>query len=164
MYILGIDPSGDGTSGFCLMNSDCEIILIKELHRKRFAKTEMYWDYHIKFIERIIKTCKNNIIVAIEDFILNPKKANRFVGNEMNTSRLLGIIQHYCFNSTDCLIKIVKPAVCQSSISDEYLSTNKIIVKSKRGYDTPYGSVISNHVKDAIRIAVYVNKDINKGV
>lgn len=162
-YIMSIDPGGDGCSGFCFVDNEFKKIDLSEIRRNNYNTDEEYWKMHIDRIRKYNIACKGRLIVVIEDFLFNPKRANQFAGSRMETSKLIGIIQLYCFISK-IPIQLVKPLDHLSRFKDDVLCKLGIIVKTSRGFDTTDGITLSNHTKDALRIAVFYNKIYNKGV
>ena len=156
-YILGTDPSGEGTSGFCLINNELKVINVSELNRHNFQTDVLYWDAHLEKIKKLFRACSGQLIVAIEDFLLNPRKANQFAGSRMETSKLIGIVQHYC-GTHSIAIQTIKPIDHLSRFKDSTLCNLGVMLKTPRGYNTLEGTSLSSHTKDALRIAVYYNK------
>lgn len=157
-YILGIDPSGDGSSGFCLMENTFKIINISELDRRNYSSDVLYWNAHLEKIKIFTQACNKQIIIAIEDFLFNPKRANQFAGSRMDTSKLIGIIQYYCNIVLNIPVQMIKPLDHLSRFKDSVLCNLNIIIKTPRGYNTVDGISLSNHTKDALRIATFYNK------
>lgn len=163
-YILGIDPSGNGTSGFCLLEVSpikTRIINLSEVCLNSFNDLVAYWNAHLEKIKLFDRACKGKLVIAVEDFLLNPKKAKQLAGSRMETSKLIGIIQLYCCTALEIPVIMIKPMDHLSRFTDSVLCDLEIINKTKRGYNTPDGISLSNHTKDALRIAVFYNKLFN---
>lgn len=165
-YILALDPSGNfeegkGTTGCCLLNAHTkQIILTTNIKAKSFPTKEAYWAAHIDFLVKFTGLYKD-VIIVMEDFTLNPKKALQQSYSKMETPKLIGIIQLACAEHK-WPIKMQLPVEVKSRWPDTFLERKNIIVKRTRGHVTPAGLSVSRHEKDAIRHAVHYASFYNK--
>lgn len=160
-YILGLDPSGSGTTGFCLLDTEKNKIKnLSDICVNNFKDVISYWDAHLTKIEKFYRACNNDLIVAMEDFIVSPKKAKQFIGSRMETNRLIGVIMHFCKNE-GIPLKMIRPIDHLSRFTDTTLCELDIIQKTKRGYSILDGTSLNSHTKDAIRLAVFYDKLFN---
>lgn len=95
-----MDPSGafdegKGTTGYCVMNHNKEIIEWGNLKAGQYMTAEEYWDAHLQLIESMMK--KYKCILVLEDYLLYANKAESQINSRMETCRLIGLIQWYCF-------------------------------------------------------------------
>ena len=109
-FIIGIDPSGaywegKGTTGYSVFHApDNRFIELGTIQAAGQVCAEAYWDKHIKLLERIIfsqrgkkKSKASKTIVVIEDYFLYAEKAESQINSRMETSKLIGILQHWCY-------------------------------------------------------------------
>lgn len=161
-FILAIDPSGNfqegkGTTGWAVLEqSSMKITNAGNLYAKKYNTKELYWQAHLKLIETYHKKYKNKLIVVIEDYILYESKAQNQINSRMETSKLIGVIQHYCWQFNIPYVMQLANEV-KKRWSDEILHYKKILVYSKTKEVLPNrkGVLIDRHCKDAIRHAVH---------
>lgn len=165
--ILAIDPSGNfeegkGTTGTCLF--DCKnnsIVEVHDIHAKHYDSKENYWQAHIDYIENILKKFPN-LILVIEDFTLDPRRALQQSHSKMETPKLIGILQHYC-QQNDIPYKMQRAVDVKNRWADHILEYKKYIIKKNNmHYLLDYNRPISRHCKDAIRHAVHYATFYNK--
>lgn len=159
-HILAIDPSGNfeegkGTTGTCIF--DCEndkIIATKDISAKDFSSKEIYWQAHIEYLEAVLDTFKDTIIV-IEDFTLDPRRALQQSHSKMETPKLIGILQLYC-QQHQIPYKMQRAVEVKNRWADHILEYKGYIEKRNRMYYLPYCKYpMSRHCKDAIRHATH---------
>lgn len=168
-FILALDPSGSfcegkGTTGWCVFNcKDNKVIHAGSISAKKFDSMEAYWDAQINLIDYWRKRFKNNLLLVVEDYILYESKAMSQVHSHMETSKLLGVIQYYCFLNR--IPYIMEPAsVVKNRWSNKILLYKKYIKKYKKNFYIPLHKKepIDRHCLDAIRHAVHVATFKNK--
>jgi hypothetical protein len=162
--VLSIDPSGSfyegkGTTGWCLFDAiNMEVLDIGTIHAADYDDMEAYWDAHIELIKEISQDfLPERILVIIEDYVLYKDSAQVQTNSRMETSKLIGVIQHYCWRFKIHywmqLAAEVKPRW-----SDSILEHKGILVKQKGRYivSNRYRQIATNgHIRDAIRHAVH---------
>ncbi len=156
-HILGIDPGQ--ISGFCLMKQD-KPIYVSDIKLETYNSLIEFWSAHLERIQTFVSACKDSLIVVVEDFILNPRRANQFAGSRMETSKLIGIIEHFC-GVRNIPLHLTKPVEHQSQFSDKVLLKLGYMVRTPRGFNTMEDLCLSNHSKDALRLAVHYQKCYN---
>ena len=171
-HILAFDPSGNfeegkGTTGVCLFDSENnKIINTWNISASDFETKEAYWQEHINLIEAT-KLKFNKLIIVIEDFMLDPKRALQQSHSRMETPKLIGIIQLQC-KMNNIPYAMQRPTDVKTRWADYILEYKNYIIKYKRSYVLPgTNKSISRHCKDAIRHAVHYhtfkNKEIKNG-
>lgn len=159
-YILAIDPSGNfeegkGTTGICIF--DCKnncIDGIRDIHASAYNSKEDYWQAHVDYIKQA-KDVLTNVIVVIEDFTLDPRRAMQQSHSKMETPKIIGIMQLFC-TKNDIAYKMQRPVDVKNRWTDHILEYKKYIEKRNRMYYLPNRDhPISRHCKDAIRHAVH---------
>ena len=165
-HILALDPSGDftkgkGTTGVCYMNAYNNYIEVFEIKALDFTDKEIYWDKVIQTIAGY-KAVFNDIVVVVEDYILYAEKAENQIHSLLETPRLIGIIQWYCYtNNIPCYLEFA--SIVKNRWTLAILEHKGYIKKNGRSY-TIAGQPFSNHCVDALRHAVHYATFINKGV
>ena len=167
--ILGIDPSGSfyegkGTTGWCILNATDNVIsLADSLHAKDYAKPEIYWDRHLALIKEYQKRYQKRLIVVMEDYVLYATKASDQINSRMETCKLIGIIQHFCWMH-DIPYEMQLAAQVKNRWTDTILEHKRYIKVKGQKYILPFsGEPLNRHCKDAIRHAVHYANFKNKG-
>lgn len=165
-YILALDPSGNfeegkGTTGCCLFSADKkDIISTWTIKATDYNSKEAYWNAHIECIRKFT-LLYNNLIIVMEDFTLNPKRALQQSHSKMETPKLIGAIQLACAEN-NWPIKMQLPVEAKSRWPDSFLERKHILKRLNRGHATMAGQIVSRHEKDAVRHAVHFNSFYNK--
>ncbi len=167
--ILAIDPSGNfeegkGTTGLCLFGADENAILkLRDLSAVNFKIKEDYWSEHLRVIE-LAKRDFPNLIIVMEDFTLDPKRAMQQSHSKMETSKLIGIIQLHC-STHNIPYTMQRASEVKSRWANNILEYKGYIVRGKSAYKLPKtNQIMSRHCRDAIRHAVHYNTFKNKEV
>lgn len=163
MRILAIDPSGSynegkGQSGWVVME-DSKIITFGILKATDYDTKEDYWLAHSELInEKVWENTKTEIV--IENFRLYGHRASAQINSEMETVRLLGHLEMWCFNEN---IKINYQMAVQvkKRFSDDILLRLNYITKDNNGRYYINGINVAGHVVDALRHACLF--DLTKG-
>lgn len=165
--ILAIDPSGNfeegkGTTGTCLFDVvNNKIHTLKDIHASAYNTKEEYWQAHIDYIQQVLVNFPS-LILVIEDFALDPRRAMQQSYSKMETPKLIGILQHYC-QQQNIIYKMQRPAEVKKRWEDRILEFKGYIVKRNRMYYLPQATKpMSRHCKDAIRHAVHYHTFYNK--
>ena len=168
-YIIGIDPSGNfhegkGTTGCCVFSATADAVLSTcSIHSTNYLCQEDYWKAIIEFIFKNYMKHPNSIVV-IEDYLLYADKAKSQINSKMETPKLIGVLQYYCYQ---CDIPVVFQTASQVKTrwADNILQYKGYIKKHNRTFIIPKtGKPIDRHAKDAIRHAVHYNTFKNKEV
>ena len=165
--ILAIDPSGNfnegkGISGWVLMEeTNGKIIKFGAIDASTSIDMEEHWDKHIDLIMNMDKEYED-IVVVIEDYMLQASKAMSQTNSRMETPKLIGVVQYFCW------IKDIK-LVMQTPVSvkrrwKDFLLSKKGYMEmetrtSRAGISYAYCSIngfrVNGHVIDALRHAVH---------
>ena len=165
--ILAIDPSGNfeegkGTTGTCLF--DCttnHIINLKNIQAKDYPTKEEYWQAHLNMIRTASKQ-RPDIVIVMEDFTLDPRRAMQQSHSKMETPKLIGIIQLYC-QQNNIKYAMQRAVDVKTRWADHILEYKKYIFKKNRMYYIAESTTpMSRHCKDAIRHAVHYATFYNK--
>lgn len=169
-FILALDPSGNytegkGTTGWCVFNAlDDKVIKAGSISASDFTTKECYWQAHLDLISKMQKQYKSNLIVVIEDYLLYASKAKDQINSRMETPKLIGIVQLFCYGKGI-------PYWMQNASEVKLRWENKIlhykgyIIEYKRGYAIPQTKdKIDRHCLDSIRHAVHYANFKNKEV
>lgn len=160
-YIIGIDPSGafyegKGTTGYSIFFApENKFIDLGVIKATGHIAAESYWHKHLHFLQSFLYSARgkrkhreDNVILVIEDYLLYASKAESQIYSRMETSKLIGIIQHWCWvnNIPYCM----QPAnQVKKRWSDEILEHKGYIKKKNGRYD------VCEHTRDSMRHAVH---------
>ena len=165
--ILAIDPSGNfeegkGTTGVCLFNAkDMQILNVCNISAKDYQTKEEYWQKHIDLINEINEVF-HSVLVVIEDFTLDPRRALQQSHSKMETPKLIGIMQLHC-TKNNIPYKMQRAVEVKNRWADHILEYKQYIIKRNRmHYIANRPMPISRHCKDAIRHAVHYATFYNK--
>ena len=158
--LLSLDPSGSftegkGTTGYCFYDAaEKKIILCDELTAYAYATKEEYWNAHILLIEQLSEQYPEFTIV-MEDYLLYANKAEEQINSRLETPKLIGILQHYCWLRR-IPVHMQTASEVKSRWNNEILLHKGIIVAKGKGFALPdTDQVISRHCIDAIRHATH---------
>ena len=171
--ILAIDPSGNfeegkGTTGICLFDAvHMQVLSVCNISAREYKTKEEYWQKHIDLINDVNNKFEN-VLVVIEDFTLDPRRALQQSHSKMETPKLIGIIQLHC-TKNNIQYKMQRAVEVKNRWADHILEYKQYITKRNRMYYIKNSSMpISRHCKDAIRHAVhystFYNKEDNNGI
>lgn len=151
--VLGIDPSGHfkegaGTTGWCLLLAEdygrtVKLLETGELFSGHFQSPEDYWLDHFRLIDSKRSADELPFHVSMEHYVLYANKAKAQINSEMETSQLIGAIRCHC--AKEYINLALRPA---SMVKDRWSDH----ILARKGIDV---TVMSNHMKDAIRHAVH---------
>lgn len=166
-HILAIDPSGafdegNGTTGWCIADAQTKkIITTGYIRAEKFPCAQAYWDAHLNVINEQIRRYKH-ILVVIEDYVLYADKAKAQINSKMETCKLIGVLQHYCYC---CKIpfSMQLAAAVKKRWSDKMLQHKGVIVQIGTDWILPGQEyVLNKHVLDSIRHVVHYMTFRNK--
>ena len=166
-HVLAIDPSGNfkegkGTTGWVLMQLPNKLIKCGTIKAFNYKTQEAYWNAHTKLLETYINKYSKNLIVVLEDYILYENRAYNQINSQIETCRLLGILQWYCWKRKQKYI-IETAAQVKTRWSDYILTEKGIIMYVKRKpIHASTGLELNNHTKDALRHALHFSYCKNK--
>lgn len=175
-WIIAIDPSGNynegkGTSGYCLYNAaDKEIKEVGQISARDYNTQETYWEAHcflLKSIMRLYGIEREEIVVVIEDYTLDPRRAMQQSHSRMETPKVIGILQHSCYmRGIKTILQFNHEA--KSRWTDKILLHENLIVQKNNAYylteDTDFEHCLNDHKRDAIRHAMHFATFKNKAV
>lgn len=161
-YILALDPSGNyhegkGTTGWCIFSvADKRISKANSISAKKHECMETYWDAHLALLkEHVDKYGKDNIIIIIEDYLLYASKAADQINSKMETPKLIGLLQWWCYKNG--VAYHMQPAsLVKKRWSNDILHYKGYIKKEGKTYVIPHiKNDITRHSLDAVRHAVH---------
>ena len=160
-YIIGIDPSGafyegKGTTGYCIYFApEDKFIDAGVIKASGHIAAESYWHKHLAFLENFLYSARgrrknrvNNVILVIEDYLLYANKAESQIYSRMETSKLIGIIQHWCW--THEVPYCMQPAAQVKQRWADPILEHKGYIKKKNG---KYN--VCEHTRDSMRHAIH---------
>ena len=158
--ILAIDPSGNfeegkGTTGACIYDiQNHEVIEIFTIQAVNFTSKEDYWQAHLDRI-LVMRRHYKDLIVVMEDFMLDPNRAMQQSYSKMETPKLIGIVQNFCY-ARQVPYFMQRAAEVKKRWSDKILLHKEIIQKVKHNYYlNDSHDLVNGHCRDAIRHAVH---------
>ena len=166
--ILALDPSGSfnevkGTTGWCIFNTkENRITKSGFLQAAGRPCAEQYWDSHLDLIEKYRLKYGTDFVVVCEDYLLYLNKARAQANSRFETSRLIGLIQWYCWQN-DIPLKFQNASEAKTRYTDDILVHKDYIKPKGNGYILADGTELNRHCKDSIRHAVYYATFRNKG-
>lgn len=160
-YILAFDPSGNfeegkGTTGWVLLTAKEKLIAQGYISAKDYNCAEEYWDAHIELIKHYHNKFNNDLVLIMEDYILYKNRSKNQTNSKIETCRLIGVIQHYCWRvKQDYSMQLA--ASVKHRWSDDILFHEKIIYrkKSKIYHKQSNLSLNLEHTRDAFRHAIH---------
>lgn len=167
-FILAIDPSGSytegkGTTGWCVLNVSDNIISVSgNIDANKYSCAEAYWGQHLNLVGEFKKRYKDRFIVVIEDYFLYANKAVEQINSRMETPKVIGVLQYYCWQHHIPYV-MQSAAQVKSRWTDEILDYKGYIRKrGNKCYIPGTKQAIDRHCKDAIRHAIHYATFKNK--
>lgn len=169
-YIISLDPSGafyegKGTTGICMFDANRMLVnWVDDIKATDFESMEEYWDAHCLMIQDTIKYYhfdKKKVIIVIEDYLLYQSKVVDQINSRMETPKLIGVLQHFCWQQGYNYYMQAAARVI-NRWDDDILVYKKYIRRKGRGFVTLDGESISKHKRDSIRHAVHFAEFKNK--
>jgi hypothetical protein len=170
-HLLGIDPSGSyhegkGTTGWCIFNCKTnKVTKSSDISAKNYMQDTHYWDAHLKLIAQYNQKYHGSLCIVMEDYILYSSKASDQINSHMETSKLIGIIQYFCYKQKiPCVTQLATEV--KNRWTDDILIYNGYIIKPGKYFMLPDGKTkLHDHCRDSIRHAVhFATFKNNKGV
>lgn len=162
-YVLSLDPSGNfnegkGVTGWVLSSVEFDrVIKFGSIDAGISMSMEDHWDRHISLIDNFNKEYEG-LHVVMEDYMLYASRASTQINSRMETPKLIGVIQYYCFLQEIPLTLETAVAV-KKRWTDEILTRKGYLTYQldSRNYRTNKinGYPVSNHVVDALRHNVH---------
>lgn len=147
--VLVMDPSGsyregNGTTGWVLMNDKQEVIQFGNIMAKDYSSRPEYYHAHLELMDR----CKPDWLV-LENYTLYANKATQQSYSELETPRLIGVLEHHAWVHHIPLAYQAAAAVKQRWADNILVYKRVIHQQGNRSYIN--GLLLSRHIKDAIR-------------
>lgn len=153
---VGAFNEGKGTTGFSVFHApDKQFIKLGTIKATDYQFAEQYWDAHLNLLTELIFSKRgqrlnkqNKTIVVIEDYLLYAQKAESQINSRMETCKLIGIIQHWCYkhNIPYCM----QPAsLVKSRWTDNILHYKGYLKKKGERYE------VCEHTRDSMRHAAH---------
>ena len=161
-HILALDPSGNfeegkGTTGWVLMNYKEKLIASGSISAKNYKSCEEYWNAILDLVKLNNRRYEaGGFVLVLEDYVLYRDKATSQTNSKMETCRLLGMLQFYCWEHNITYHMQLATAV-KKRWSDELLLRERILYEDRDGlHHTDTGFKMSlSHVRDAFRHAIH---------
>ena len=156
MLVLAIDPSGayyegKGTTGWALFDSTTRSLLdYGSIRASEYPTVNTYY----QAISRLIKP---KMKVIIEEYLLYANKAKQQINSKMETSKLIGYLQMYCFNQgVEYTMQLAGEVVKRWA---DHILVHKGIIKQATGrlkhIYYALGRLTNEHERDAMRHAMH---------
>lgn len=167
-FVLALDPSGSfhegkGTTGWAIM--ECAAMKITKCGNIRavhYDTKEIYWQAHLALLETYYKKYGKRLFLVIEDYILYESKVQCQINSHMETSKLIGIMQHYCWNK-GIPYGMQLAAEVKKRWTNEILHYKQYIAYQQKRIILPNNKdYVDKHCMDAIRHAVHFATFKNK--
>ena len=175
-HILAIDPSGayeegQGITGWCLMHhndKDKQLFIdTGYIDSGKFISALAYWTVHTKLIQNKAALYPDDLIVVIEDYILYEDKAESQIHSKMETVRLIGILEYFCYvNHIPFKLQTANTVVNRWN-NTVLLHKNIIVETQPKYFMLPNNNFrLNRHILDSIRhathFATFRNKEVSK--
>jgi hypothetical protein len=134
---------------------DNVIVLAGDLQAHNFEEMQGYWDAHLQLINGFHEKYGANMIVVIEDYVLYAHKADSQINSHMETSKMIGLLQHYCWEK-GIPYKMQLAASVKKRWDNSILLYKRYIVHHRNQLVLPINNKkVHKHCIDAIRHAVH---------
>lgn len=169
MLVLAIDPSGSyyegkGTTGWALFDSKTRLLL--DYGNIKAADYSTVNDYY----QAVSILIKPGMHVVIEEYLLYANKAKQQINSKMETSKLIGYLQMYCFSKgVKYTMQLAGEVVKRWA---DHILVHKGIIKQANGklrnMYYALGRITNDHERDAMRHAMHyitfkIKKEQNNG-
>lgn len=155
-YILAFDPSGNfkegkGITGWVLLDTETNKVakfgyISASMSRNQFE----HWDKHIILIDSLAGYYPE---VVCEDYLLYSNRAENQINSRLETPQLIGVIKYECYKR-GIHINIQTAQMVKARWTDDILTRKGYLIKKNRSYYIG-SSLVSDHVRDALRHAVH---------
>jgi hypothetical protein len=131
---------------------------------KHYISAEEYWDGILKLICEVNKEHPGQVIVVCEDYLLYATKLKDQINSRMETPKLIGVLQHYCY-CKHIPYYMQTASEVKKRWTDEILVYKRYIKPYRKGYRPTSGitDTYTHHSLDAIRHAVHYATFKNRG-
>lgn len=156
MLVLAIDPSGSyyegkGTTGWAIFESETRTLLdYGSIRAADYATVNEYY-------QAVSNLIKPKMKIVIEEFLLYASKAKQQINSKMETSKLIGYLQMYCFTKgVPYTMQLAGEVVRRWS--DPILVHKGIIKQASGRLRNIYyalGKITNDHERDAMRHAMH---------
>lgn len=160
-FIIAIDPSGaywegKGTTGYSVFHApDNRFIELGTIQARGQVCAEAYWDKHLQLLNSLIfsargqrKNKASKTIVVIEDYFLYAEKAESQINSHMETSKLIGILQHWCYKH-NIPYYMQTAGTVKKRWADDILAHKGYLKKKGNRYE------VCEHTRDSMRHALH---------
>lgn len=148
MLVLGIDPSGSyyegkGTTGWALFESkDRKLLKFGNIKASNYSEVKYYY-------EAVRNLIKPGMLVVIEEYLLYADKAKQQINSKMETSKLIGYLQMYCYEH-NIRFSMQLASEVKKRWAD-YILEYKDIIQKKNNMYYALGKRTNDHERDAMR-------------
>jgi hypothetical protein len=156
MLVLAIDPSGSyfegkGTTGWALFDAESRKLL--DYGNVRAADYKLVSQYYAA----VSKLIKPGMKVVIEEYLLYANKAKQQINSKMETSKLIGYLQMYCYeHNVSYTMQLAGEVVKRWA---DHILVHKGVIKQKentsRNVFCALGRITNEHERDAMRHAMH---------
>lgn len=151
MLVLGIDPSGayyegKGTTGWAIFESETrELKEYGSIRASDYPELKLYY----KAVSDLIKP---GMQVVIEEYLLYATKAKQQINSKMETSKLIGYLQMYCYER-NIRLRMQLAGEVVKRWTDHILEHKGVIYKHKDLSNIYFalGRKTNEHERDAMR-------------
>ena len=170
-FILALDPSGSfnegkGTTGYCIFDTMTHMFLAcGSIYAKDFNNMEEYWDRVLTLIDAKWHYLKRDMVVVCEDYLLYATKLQDQINSRMETPKLIGCIQHFCYKNNIPYRMQTASEVKKRWANHILAHKGYIKIINARGQLKPTSgdcTTYSHHSLDAIRHAIHYATFKNK--
>lgn len=160
-WIIALDPSGafyegKGTTGYSVFHADENKFIDKGVIKAQgYQYAEAYWDKHLQLLNNIIFSARGKrlhkpekTIVVIEDYLLYAQKAQDQINSRFETSKLIGIIQHWCYKH-NIPYYMETASTVKTRWTDEILEHKGYLKKKGQRWE------VCEHTRDSMRHAIH---------
>lgn len=158
-YVLGIDPSGNfvegkGVTGFALLAPSGKPVTHFHVDANKYNSRNEYWTAILNRIIAVTNEC-DTLVLSVEDFVLYKTKASAQINSQMETSKLLGVIEYFAYEH-NLPIKMRTASAVKSRWSNDILIHKGLLIPDgKHGGFRCGDDTINHHSIDALRHAVH---------
>jgi len=155
-YILGIDPSGSynegkGITGFVLLGPDGSLEDHYVIKASDYKSQTEYWGAIVSVLS---EEERPELVLSVEDYVLYKSAAKAQINSEMETSKLIGVIQ-YMAHMMGLPIYLRTASQVMKRWDNRILEHKGLIVRHGVGWADKSGKPINHHCLDALRHACH---------
>lgn len=155
MLVLAIDPSGSyfegkGTTGWAIFESEGrKLINFGSIRASDYPELKLYY-------QAVSNLIKPGMQIVIEEYLLYATKAKQQINSKMETSKLIGYLQMYCYER--CIhVKMQLAGEVVKRWADHILEHKGVVYRQKglSGMYFALGRKTNEHERDAMRHAMH---------